>query len=70
VSKESKAKKRAQQLAKQNPAPVQSAAPKKQKSAPAFVSRPVRRINKRFVILLAIWFFALVVALYFVTRPR
>ena len=71
MSKESRIKKNEQRIARKNSTSKPPAEPVPRKENPPPVinfRRRNRRLNKRFIITLAIWVIALIVALYFLTR--
>jgi hypothetical protein len=75
VSKESKIKKNLERIAKQNagtepvnPPPKRTSRPGSTRPPFGTLKRPVRRLNKRFIITAAIWFAALIAAIFFLTQ--
>ncbi|MDD5703710.1 MAG: hypothetical protein PHU23_16875 [Dehalococcoidales bacterium] len=70
MSKESRIKKNEERIARKNPtARPPEPAPHKESSPPVIsFRRQNRKLNKRFIITLAIWVVALIAALYFLSR--
>lgn len=68
MSKESVIKKRIKKQVKQNTVSEQPVKPKTQRIVASQVKRPVRRLNRRFIITFGIWLIAFGLALYFVMR--
>jgi hypothetical protein len=68
LSKESIIKKRLARIERDRTVSGQVIPPPKQQTAARAIQQPKRKLNRRFIIMLAIWVVALIVAIYFLTQ--